>query len=143
LPANLARLPGVTRFRDSGTQGLIQGVTSCGADRHNGPRAHADTISVAQPHSRSDGYLAVVDQHAVCGPRIEDHPGAIRPVVSDALWGPLAASTGTRNHPNEHARLSQQRGVARLTGLHAGSWYDSARMALYVSTCGTVLTRSG
>jgi len=57
--------------------------------------------------------------------------GTIRPVMSDEVWEPIAASTGTGMSLNPFARLGQQ-AVADVTGLHAGSWYDSALIAMHV-----------
>jgi hypothetical protein len=58
--------------------------------------------------------------------------GSVRPVMSDGLWEPLAAVTGVRSGRDEFARLSGQRAPARLAGLHAGAWYDSALVIMRV-----------
>jgi hypothetical protein len=57
--------------------------------------------------------------------------GTIRPVMSDEVWDPIAASTGTGMSLNPSARLGQQ-AVAEVTGIHAGSWYDSALIVMHV-----------
>jgi hypothetical protein len=56
--------------------------------------------------------------------------GSVRPVLSDALWEPLAATTGLRKGQiNQVAAM--QRASAGLTGLHAGAWYDSAMVTMH------------
>jgi hypothetical protein len=62
--------------------------------------------------------------------------GSIRPVMSDALWAPLAAATGVGKGPDRFAQPGHQRATARLAGLHAGAWYDSARVAMHVTLVG-------
>ena len=58
--------------------------------------------------------------------------GGVRPVMSDALWESLAAATGVRKGLGVYAALGQQQATARVTGLHAGTWYDSAQVTMDV-----------
>jgi hypothetical protein len=58
--------------------------------------------------------------------------GNVRPVMSDAVWEPLAAATGARGGMGMYAALGQQQATARVTGLHAGTWYDSAQVTMDV-----------
>lgn len=70
----------------------------------------------------------------------ENGAGSIRTVLADALWEPLAAATGAgmgasrretiRRGPDG---LHRPRATARVAGLHAGSWYDSARVIMSVN----------
>lgn len=65
--------------------------------------------------------------------------GTVRPVMSDTLWAPLAGATtlaGDAGFLARVARYGQQLPVAKLTGLHAGSWYDSARLTMHVTLAG-------
>jgi hypothetical protein len=58
--------------------------------------------------------------------------GTVRPVMSDDLWEPLAAATGTGKEIPMARFLGQQLAEASLSGLHADSWYDSAQLAFHV-----------
>jgi hypothetical protein len=58
--------------------------------------------------------------------------GDVRPVMSDALWEPLTAATGVRKGLGVYAKLGQQQATARVIGLHAGAWYDSAQVTMDV-----------
>jgi len=62
--------------------------------------------------------------------------GSVRPVMSDGLWEPLAGATGTLRGGGSWARLGQQHPKAALTGLYAGTWYDSARFTIRVDLIG-------
>jgi hypothetical protein len=61
--------------------------------------------------------------------------GSVRPVLSDALWEPLAAVTGVRGGRGGGGfmGLGHVHATARLTGLNAGAWYDSALVIMGVS----------
>jgi hypothetical protein len=66
--------------------------------------------------------------------------GTIRPVISDDLWEPLAAATGSDTAIPAPAmflgqRLDQhgQSTRARLSGLFASEWYDSALVSYQVT----------
>lgn len=61
--------------------------------------------------------------------------GTVRPVMSDEVWEPLAASTGAGRSLNPFARLGPQ-ATADVSGLHAGSWYDSAFIVMHVRLSG-------
>ena len=65
--------------------------------------------------------------------------GNVRPVMSDAVWEPLAAATGVRGGLGMYAALGQQQATARVTGLHAGTWYDSAQVTMDVRLGGQPL----
>jgi len=54
----------------------------------------------------------------------------VRPVMSDALWEPLAAATAAHKGLGVYALLGKQQATARVTGLHAGQWYDSAQVTM-------------
>jgi hypothetical protein len=56
----------------------------------------------------------------------------VRPVMSDSLWQPLAATLGTGKEVPLQDLLRQQTGRARLSGLHAGVSYDSAMVGMHV-----------
>ena len=60
----------------------------------------------------------------------------VRPVMSDALWEPLAAATGEHKVLGVYAKLGQLQATARVTGLHAGQWYDSAQVTMDVRYAG-------
>jgi hypothetical protein len=60
--------------------------------------------------------------------------GTVRPVMSDALWEPLAGATMMGGRPD--APLGQQRPAAHLAGLHTGTWYDSAQIIVHVTLSG-------
>jgi hypothetical protein len=59
--------------------------------------------------------------------------GTVRPVLSDDLWEPLAAATGTGTHVAAARFLGQENGAGQLSGLHAGDWYDSAQLTFRVT----------
>lgn len=66
--------------------------------------------------------------------------GTVRPVMSDELWEALSAATGVRG-PREGSPDSPFAGLkqqveAEITGLHAGSWYDSAMIVMHVHLAG-------
>jgi hypothetical protein len=69
---------------------------------------------------------------AVFAVRTGAEPGTVRPVMSDALWEPLASTAGSRSNLDPLARLGAQRPRAQLIGLHAGAWYDSALVIIHV-----------
>lgn len=69
---------------------------------------------------------------AVAGVWAGADSGTVRAVMSDALWEPLAAATGVRGGLGMYAALGQQQATARVTGLHAGTWYDSAQVTMNV-----------
>jgi hypothetical protein len=77
---------------------------------------------------------------AVAAVKAGGDSGTVRAVMSDDLWQPLAASTATLRHggnpASDFARLSQQQVAVEITGLHAGSWYDSAMMVMHVQLAG-------
>jgi hypothetical protein len=56
----------------------------------------------------------------------------VRPVMSDDVWEPLAAATGTSKQIPMARLLGEQEGQASLSGLHADRWYDSAQLAFHV-----------
>jgi hypothetical protein len=58
--------------------------------------------------------------------------GSVRPVMSDALWEPLAAATGTNKGQHLLLPLDKQRATASVAGLHADGWYDSAFVVMQV-----------
>jgi hypothetical protein len=66
--------------------------------------------------------------------------GTVRPVMSNDLWQPLAASTAVLRRSGKTAsdfeRHSQQRVEVEITGLHSGSWYDSVMMVMHVHLAG-------
>jgi len=58
--------------------------------------------------------------------------GSVRPVLSDALWEPLAATTGLgTGHAGPEQYFAMQRASAQIGGLHTGSWYDSALVIMH------------
>jgi hypothetical protein len=62
----------------------------------------------------------------------------VRPVMCDEIWEPLAAATGPGKSVgglNPFARLGPL-AAAEATGLHAGSWYDSAMIVMRVQLTG-------
>jgi hypothetical protein len=62
--------------------------------------------------------------------------GSVRPVMSDGLWEPLAGATGALPGGSPWTRLGHQHPTVVLTGLHAGTWYDSARFTIHVALIG-------
>lgn len=58
--------------------------------------------------------------------------GGVRPVLSDALWEPLAAVAGRRGGRVPDVGPVRQLAMAELRGLHAGTWYDSAMAVMHV-----------
>ena len=59
--------------------------------------------------------------------------GSVRPVLSDIIWEPLAAVSGRVSSRGDRSdRLVQQLVTPELTGLHAGTWYDSAMVVMHV-----------
>jgi hypothetical protein len=142
----------MTAFANVVAQALGPQLAATAADR-GGPLAGSDdpvvdgsawsgpldagvtAVRVRDAAFASDALVDFADQvfAAVVSVWAGDNASTVRPVLCDDLWEPLAAATGTGKHVAAARFLGQEKGEGRLSGLHAGDWYDSAQVTFLVT----------